>query len=193
MQELAERLRKRIESSRHGDAWLGLASYLESIVVPIPLEVVLVPYLLAHRERAWRTATVVTTGCLLGALTGYGVGFHLMEGLGASLVQALGWGEAMESFRSTLEEDGFWAILGIGIAPVPFQVAMLTAGAAGYPLPLFVLAAVIARGIRYYGLAALIVALGDRGRRFWEEHSAAILTIAGGLCIAIAAFSLLRG
>jgi membrane protein YqaA with SNARE-associated domain len=184
-----ERWRKRIENSPHGLWLIGAASYLESIIIPIPLEVVLIPYLMARRDRAWTIATVVTVGCLLGALTGYGVGAALLESIGQTWIEHLGWGSQMESFRSQFQEHGFWAIVGVGVVPVPFQVAMLVAGAAGYPLALFVLASAIARGIRYYGLAGLVVFFGERAQRLWDDHAQAVMLGLGTVCVALVALS----
>lgn len=182
MGDRAQSWKQRLERSPHGLAWISVASFLESIVVPIPLEVVLVPYLLARRDRLWTIATGVTAGCLLGALVGYGVGHFLIEGLGRTWIEQMGWAGDAERFRSLFRDHGFWAIVGIGIAPIPFQVAMLVAGAAAYPVPLFLLAAGLARGIRYYGLAALVALFEQRAERLWEEHATAVFAAAGALC-----------
>jgi membrane protein YqaA with SNARE-associated domain len=136
--------------------------------------VVLVPLMLARSKQIWRIATVVLIGCIVGALAGYGVGVLVMETVGQRLVEFMGWSEGMSAFEASLEERGFWAILAIGVTPVPFQVAMLGAGATGYPLPLFVLATALARGVRYFGLALCVRLLGERAQRLWDEHATAI-------------------
>jgi membrane protein DedA with SNARE-associated domain len=79
-------------------------------------------------------------------------------------------------------DHGFWAIVGIGVAPIPFQIAMLVAGASHYSIALFLLAAAIARGIRYYGLAALVRNFGDRAESLWQEHAGWVLAGVGALC-----------
>ena len=40
-----------------------------------------------------------------------------------------------------------------------------------YPIALFVLAALIARGIRYYGLAWLVLRYGPKVERLWRRHA----------------------
>jgi membrane protein DedA with SNARE-associated domain len=47
---------------------------------------------------------------------------------------------------------------------------MLAAGAAEYPLAWFALAAGIARGLRYYGLAWLVKAFGPAALGQWRHH-----------------------
>ncbi len=66
------------------------------------------------------------------------------------------------------------AVLTIGIVPVPFQIAMLAAGASDYPYPLFLLAAMLGRGIRYFGLAVLVALMGDAALRLWKRHARTI-------------------
>lgn len=63
------------------------------------------------------------------------------------------------------------AVLGIGIVPVPFQVAMLAAGASGYPFPLFMLAAMLGRGVRYFGLAVLVALVGNPATSLWQRYA----------------------
>ena len=58
----------------------------------------------------------------------------------------------------------------LGIAPIPFQVAMLAAGATQYSLPLFLLATVIARAIRYFGLAVVVYYAGDKAEQLIKRY-----------------------
>jgi membrane protein YqaA with SNARE-associated domain len=67
--------------------------------------------------------------------------------------------------------------------PIPFQVAMILAGVSGYPVHLFLLAALIARGVRYYGLAWLVWRFGDGAGRLWRRH-ALLASVGGALLLA---------
>lgn len=150
---------------------LGVMSFLETIIVPIPIEVVLIPLLAANRDRVWVIATVAMTGCLIASLVGYGVGMVLFQSIGVWFIEVMGMQNTYASFQSFFEDHGFVAIVTLGILPIPFQVAMITAGLSGYPIHLFVLAAVIARGIRYYGLAWLVLHFGERAQTLWQRHA----------------------
>ena len=61
-------------------------------------------------------------------------------------------------------------MLTLGIAPIPFQVAMLAAGATQFSLPLFLLATVIARSVRYFGLALVVYYAGDKAEQLIKRH-----------------------
>jgi membrane protein YqaA with SNARE-associated domain len=95
----------------------------------------------------------------------------LYQSVGTWFIDTMGWQDAYQSFQGLFDRYGFLAILLVGLLPIPFQIAMLAAGLSGYPLHLFVLAAVIARGVRYYGLAWLVHRFGDAAQRLWERHA----------------------
>jgi len=148
---------KQSAGSPWGDAGLFLISVLESTILPFTIELVLGPLMLAQRRKAWWFATVALGGCLVGAVIGYGIGYAAIESVNDQLIALFGWQGALEDFRTTFDQYGFWALILTGVTPVPFQIGMLTAGAAGYPLLLFLLASGIARGVRYYGFAAIVL------------------------------------
>lgn len=161
----------RLSESRHAYWLLFVASMLETLLVPIPIEVILIPWMLAQPEKKWRIASVALAGNLTAAMVGYGLGGLAMAQWGDSLIAFFGDQSTYADFQARFAENGFLAILAIGIVPVPFQIAMLVAGASHYPLPLFLLAAVLARGVRYYGLAILVAIAGDAAMDVWHRHA----------------------
>lgn len=184
---------KRLGQSKRALWVLFGASFAETLVLPIPIELILIPFMAANRSRAWTVAGVVTLGCLLASLVGYGVGLLLFETLGLRVIEAMGWTEGMEQFRALFDNYGFWAIVAVGILPVPFQVALLGAGAIAYPIGWLLLAALIARGSRYFGLALLVRLFGEQTGDLWRRHKGRVLSIASGLALcALAAVVVLR-
>ncbi len=156
---------------------LGVASFLESTVVPIPLEAVLVPLMQRCRSRMWWLAAVALLGCVLGAVVGYYVGVGLMETAGQKVIDTFGWQEAMDRAEQGMAENGFLFIFSVSVIPVPFQVAMLAAGATGYPLHWFLVATLLSRGLRYFGLALLVWWLGDYAEQWIKKHKTATIII----------------
>ncbi|WP_107851337.1 YqaA family protein [Oceanimonas marisflavi] len=158
-----------------GSGWLlpvvFVASLLEALILPIPLELLLIPLMLIERQRLWRLAAAALAGCLCGALLGYGLGAWLFDGPGQWLLHRVNGQETFETFSEELAGNGFMAIVMVGITPVPFQVAMLAAGAVSYSLVLFMLASAIGRGIRYFGLALLVRLTGERALQLWRHHA----------------------
>lgn len=178
---------QRLNRSRHSLWLISLMSFLETIIVPIPIEVVLIPYMAANRRRLWLIATLVLAACVAASLVGYGIGYLFYQSVGAWAIETFGWQQAYESYRQLFQSHGFVAILLVGILPIPFQIAMIAAGLSGYPIWLFVLATLIARGLRYYGLAWLVHAFGEEAKHWWRRH--AVLTSLGAAAV-VAAFVL---
>lgn len=176
---------KKISHSKHMLWLIGVLSFLETIILPVPIELVLIPLMAANKEKLWRIAFVTTAACLLASLVGYGVGVAFFESFGNWVVDAMGWQDAFKNFQDFFDRYGFGAILIVGVLPIPFQVAMLSAGMAGYSIFLFVLAALIARGIRYFGLAWLVATYGDQVQRMWQEHALRTSLIAGLVLAAV--------
>lgn len=161
---------RRLLNSRYGLVWMGLLSAMETTILPIPIELVMVPYMLERPRQLWWIATVTLIGCIAGALIGYAVGYFVFDSLGTWLLEWFNAQNAYASFKQTFNDNGFLAILTIGVTPVPFQIALLAAGMSGYALPLFLVAVTLARGIRYFGLALLVWLAGDRAISLWQRH-----------------------
>ncbi|MEX1222191.1 MAG: VTT domain-containing protein [Idiomarina sp.] len=162
---------QKLLDSPHALVLIFVLSFMESLVIPIPLELVLIPFMLIERDRIWKIATATLLGCLLGATLGYSLGWFMFDTAGQWALNSFGYQQAYQEFSQQFEQDGFWAIIAVGVTPIPFQVAMLTAGASQYSFALFMLATLLARGIRYFGLALLILWLGDPVLQLWQRHS----------------------
>ena len=164
---------------------ITIASFLESTIVPIPLEAVLIPLMQAKREKLWLIALMATVGCIIGALFGYAIGYFLFDAVGQDLISWFGSEQQFERVTQKMEAQGFWFVLTLGIVPVPFQIAMLAAGATKYSIWLFLLATVIARSLRYCSLALIVKVFGNKAERFIRRYKTkamiGITIVAAGL------------
>lgn len=179
----------RINGSRHMLWLLAGLSFLETIILPIPIELVLLPLMAVNRQRLWAIAAATTLGCLAASLIGYGIGMVLFQSIGTWFIETMGMQDAYASFQRFFEQYGFVAILTLGILPIPFQIAMITAGLSGYPVLLFALAALLARGLRYFGLAWLVYRFGNRVILLWKRH-ALMTSLVGGLVVLLVALGM---
>jgi len=161
---------KKLVDSKHMLKGITLASFLESTIVPIPLEAVMVPLMQARRESLWQIALMATIGCVIGAVFGYALGYYLFDMVGQWLIDTFFSQEQFDNVKQQMQNQGFWFVMTLGIAPIPFQVEMLAAGATQYSLPLFLLATVIARSIRYFGLAAVVYYTGDKAEQLIKRY-----------------------
>jgi len=154
---------KKLVDSKHMLKGITLASFLESTIVPIPLEAVMVPLMQARRESLWQIALMATIGCVIGAVFGYAIGYYLFDMVGQWLIDTFFSQDQFDNVKQQMQKQGFWFVMTLGIAPIPFQVAQ-------YSLPLFLLATVIARSIRYFGLAAVVYYAGDKAEQLIKRY-----------------------
>ncbi|WP_106476168.1 YqaA family protein [Phytohalomonas tamaricis] len=175
---------KQLMDSRRAPWLLFIASMLETLILPIPIETILIPWMLARPARLWRLAAIALTGNLLAAAIGYGLGAWAMGHFSDQLIGLFGGQQAYQAFDQRFAEHGFWAIVSIGIVPIPFQIAMLVAGSTGYSFLMFMLAALLARGARYFGLALLVHSFGERAKRLWRGNEHVLGAVAVVMVIA---------
>jgi len=163
--------------SKHMLSGITIASFLESTIVPIPLEAVLVPLMQARREKLWTIALMATLGCIVGALFGYALGYYLFDVVGDWIINTFSSPEQFENVRQQMQDQGFWFVMTLGIIPIPFQIAMLAAGATKYSVLLFLIASAIARSIRYFGLAIVVYYAGNQAERIISQHKTKAMII----------------
>ena len=121
-----------------------------------------------------------------GGVLGYFIGALLYDTVGHWVVQLYGHGEKVETFRDAYREYGAWIIIGKGVTPIPYKIVTITAGFAGYSLPLFILFSTITRGARFFIAAFLIGRYGARARVIIEKHLGFWVTI--GVLVLVAGF-----
>lgn len=147
-----------------------IASFLESTIVPVPLEAILLPLMQARRDRLWLIASMATLGCILGAIFGYALGFFLFDLVGDWVINYFSTPEQWQTVQQQMTSEGFWFILTLGILPIPFQIAMLAAGATQYSLLLYLLATAISRSARYFGIALAVKIAGNHAERLIKKY-----------------------
>jgi membrane protein YqaA with SNARE-associated domain len=145
----------------HAERYLGALSFAESSFFPIPPDVMLAPMCVADRRRAWRYATVTTVTSLLGGIAGYALGYFVFE-LVEPWLHRMGYWEGYLFVREWFAQYGVWAVFVAGFSPIPYKIFTVAAGATVLNFPGFVIASFVGRGARFFLVAGLIVAGGER-------------------------------
>lgn len=162
---------------RHALPALFGVSFVESSVFPIPPDVLMIPMVLAQKNRAFLIAAVCTAGSVLGALLGYWIGAVLMDTAGQWILQVYGAEDAYAQLAARFAEYGGWAVLFAALTPFPFKVITIFSGAVGFPLPMFILTSIIGRAGRFFLVAALLWRYGPPIRDFIERRLGLLFTI----------------
>lgn len=149
---------------------LGGISFVESSVFPIPPDALLIPMVLAERRRAWFYALVCTLASVLGGLAGYAIGVFLFEAVGAPILDFYGYMAKFTEFQQLYNEWGAWIVFGAGLTPFPYKVITIASGVTHLDMATFMIASVLARGLRFYLVAALLWWFGPPIRTFLERN-----------------------
>jgi membrane protein YqaA with SNARE-associated domain len=165
--------------------WLAIIAFVESSFFPIPPDIMLIPMVLAVRQRAWLIAGVCTVASVFGGLAGYGLGLFFFDAFGQALIAFYGYGDQFERFQQVFDDMGFMAVIVFGVTVLPFKVITITAGFMELNVLQFTLASIVARAVRFFLVAALLWKFGDPIRVFIEKYLewlalAAIVLLVGG-------------
>lgn len=174
-----------LASHRYALVALALVAFVEASVFPIPPDALMIPMILAAPRRAFLIASVATIASVLGGLLGYAIGALAFEQVGQPILASLGKADAMEAFNTRFNSFDFWPVLIAGITPFPFKVITIMSGWTGLPLMTFVVTSIIARGARFFLVAALLRAYGEPIRDFIERRlglvsTAFVILLVGG-------------
>ena len=149
---------------RHADYYLGTLSFAESSFFPIPPDVMLAPMTLAKPGKGIYYATLTTVTSVLGGVFGYLVGYYAFAAA-QPFIARWGYMEAFARAESWFAEWGFWAVFIAGFSPIPYKVFTIAAGTLSLFLPLFILASLIGRGLRFFMVALIVMRFGARYER----------------------------
>ena len=160
----------RLSASPNAVWLLAVIAFAESSVFPIPVDLLLIPMILAARERAWRLAAICTIASVLGGFFGYLIGFALFDTIGEPIIAFYGFDETFQRFTERYNELGAWIVAVFGVTPFPYKVITIASGVTQLDPFVFGIASVGSRGLRFFLVAALIWYFGPPIRTFVEKY-----------------------
>lgn len=156
----------------YGVPALFLLAFAESSFFPVPPDVLLIALGISLPARAFRFALVASLGSVLGGLLGYGLGFGLWEVV-ESFFYSYVPGFTPQGFlkiQNLFETYDFWTVFTAGFTPIPYKIITIGAGVFHINFPVFVLASLISRSLRFYLEAWFICRYGPPVRLFLERY-----------------------
>ena len=152
---------------------LGIISFIESFIFPIPPDVLIIPMTIAKKNDWVKIAFVATTGSVLGALLGYLIGFVFFNEIGIKIFELYGVDNTSflkEKFSSEGGVIAWMTLLAIaGFTPVPFKLLTITSGFVGFNIFYFVIVSAITRGTRFFLISFLIGKFGSAMKEIIEK------------------------
>jgi len=174
---LLERLMQACRGRNALPAFFGI-SFLESSLLPVPIDLAMVPLGLAQPGRLWLIALIGALGSVAGALLGYLIGAIAFELVGSWIINAYGMSAEFAAFRAEFAATGWLAVVVAALTPIPFKFGAILAGSLAMPLHLFVAVALGARLVRF-GLMALMIRIFGAGLNLvMKNHSRSFTLLA---------------
>ena len=141
-------------------AVLGLYIFaaLESIIIPIPTDPLLVATVLARPKRWRQLALGCTMASVIGGVVGWALGTffrpYLDEWL-AMLPERLAAPAAFAAVDAGFAKFGIFLVFLGAFSPLPYKVIAVGAGIGGFGLLPFILTSIIGRGLRFAIVAGI--------------------------------------
>jgi membrane protein YqaA with SNARE-associated domain len=149
---------------------LALIAFAESSFFPIPPDILLIPMVLAAREKAWKLATVCTVSSVVGGMAGYGIGYGFFETIGQPVLEFYHAVEKFESVKELYNQHGVLIVFSAGFSPIPYKLFTIASGVTQMDLTSFALTSLVGRGLRFFIVAGLLWKFGEPIRTFIERH-----------------------
>ena len=157
---------------------LAVVAFVESSVFPIPPDVLMIPMILARpvarvADRAGRTGRFGSGRAPGLCHRRTGVRGHRPAHPGRSRQGTCG--RRIQQPPST--NGGAWAVLIAGVTPFPYKVITIMSGWTGLSIPVFIVSSIVARGLRFFVVAALLWKFGAPIRDLIERRLGLFFTL----------------
>ncbi|MDC0063175.1 hypothetical protein OAJ84_04190 [Candidatus Puniceispirillum sp.] len=148
----------RIAATKLAVIGLYIFAALESIIVPIPADPLLVATVLARPKRWCQLALGCTMASVIGGVGGWALGKffspYIYEWL-AMLPERLAAPAAFAAVETGFAKFGIFLVFLGAFSPLPYKVIAVSAGIGGFGLFPFILTSIIGRGLRFAIVAGI--------------------------------------
>ena len=160
----------RITDNKNSLNFLALFSFLESIIIPIPPDIFLVPITLTKRFKWFFLGAYTTFFSILGGILGYIIGMFFWDIVGYKIINFYDGQDHIDYIRNLFSKYGWLVILIAGFSPIPYKIFTLGSGMLGYNFLIFLLCSIISRGLRFLTLTYLVSKYGEKSIKLIDKH-----------------------
>ena len=155
---------------------LGAVSFFESFIFPIPTDAMLIPMVIAKRDKYIKISLIAIIFSVLGAMIGYLIGYVFFSELGIKIFEIFGL-ENANIFKEKLSSEtgllsGVIILFIAGFTPLPFKIITISSGFVHFNILLFIITCFVARGLRFFLVAYLAYKYGAAIRPILEKKGA---------------------
>ena len=161
--------------SPNAERTLFAISFAESSFFPLPPDLLLGPMAAAAPSKWARYALTCTIASVLGGLLGYAIGMFLFETIGQAIIAFFGYGGREQELRAFYDQWGAWFIFLKGLTPIPYKLVTIISGAMHFSLPVFMIASILTRGLRFTIVAYIFQRFGPTIAPIMEKRLGLVL------------------
>ena len=180
----------KLAAHKNSKLFLGMISFIESFIFPIPPDVFIIPMTIAKKNDWFKIAAVATFASVLGACLGYFIGYVFFNEIGVKIFELYGVDNAFFLKNKVSSEGGTIAwitLLAIaGFTPVPFKLLTITSGFVHFNILYFIIICLITRGLRFFVIAFLIGNFGKAMKKIIEKKLLTVSIILAIILIIVA-------
>lgn len=164
----------KLASHKKSKSFLGIISFIESFIFPIPPDVLIIPMTIANPNDWFRIALTALVGSVLGACLGYFIGYVFFNEIGLRIFELYGV-DNVSFLKDKVSSDGgvlaWMTLLAIaGFTPVPFKLLTITSGFVHFNFFYFIIVSILTRGSRFFIIALLIAKFGPTMKKIIEKR-----------------------
>ena len=180
----------KLASSKFADYSLAVVSFIESSFFPVPPDIMIIPMVVAKKEKYFKVFLIATLFSALGALLGYFIGFVFFSELGVKVFEFYGHNNTYflkDKFQTSGGSFSWLLILfTAAFTPLPFKLVTIFSGFIQFNLILFFFTCLLARGLRFFIVAYLSFRFGSTFSSFLEKKGAMWATVIGLTVVVLA-------
>ncbi len=154
----------------YGTWALFFLAFCESSFFPIPPDILLIALSVAIPKKAFKYALICSAGSVLGGCLGYLIGWQFMISIGEKIINFYGMSQKVDYIRTLYMQYDALAIGVAGFTPIPYKVFTISAGAFGINFPVFVIASLVSRSLRFFLVGGLIYFFGPAIQSFIKKY-----------------------
>ncbi len=160
----------RIADNKKSLNFLAVFSFLESIIIPIPPDIFLIPITLTKRYKWLYLGVYTTFFSILGGTIGYLIGIYFWDVIGTKIIDFYDGYHHLDYIKNLFDKYGWIVILVAGFSPIPYKIFTLGSGMLGYNFIIFLFCSIISRGLRFITLTFLVHKYGEKSINLIENH-----------------------
>jgi membrane protein YqaA with SNARE-associated domain len=109
---------------------------------------------------------------VVGAIVGFGLGAFAWEAVDSLFIPGVFSQESFDNVGELYKELNFWLVFTAGFTPLPYKLITISAGVflGIAQFPIFILASIISRGLRFFLVAGLVWKFGAPIKKFIDKY-----------------------